>query len=323
MRHQGRFGWIRTMAVAWAAALAVQVSLPAAEWVTLSDGSLLTVWEVRTPSMRTDTAPATGGFLSWSIRDASGTRGGIVPPTGDLVPDAEPRLVLDPATGTVFLLWSRAETGVYTIHYARFDGAGWVDAHALTFGSGNDRLPRVGFDRTGATLFWVDDARRYFHAPFDPGFGRLYAVPRQLDHFQPGRPAGARIREDDGLFTNGGIDSPVPPGGKTCKNGCGASVWPGTSSATSTQGGQDSPVPPTKGGNPKPGGGNASAWGVAGNLGCRSQVLVIPSQDLTQAFVMRFDRGAVRFLNRIDLPSPVPDGHGDRIARTYLPTICR
>ena len=318
MGRRARSGWLKHTAVLAAAVLASLGTLRAAESLTLADGSVLSVWTARGRLAGNGSAAAPGSALAWSL---GGTSGGIVAPTGDAAADADPRLVLDRTTGTVFLLWSRADGAAYKIHYARFQAGAWVDAHALTFGRGNDRHPRAGFDHAGATLFFVADGSRYFHAPFDPAYGRLFAAPRLLARLVGYAPAPI-LGEGGDLFVNGGLDAPVPPTDRTCTGGCSsATTWSG---ATSTQGGMDAPVPPTNQGGSKPTGSgkNASAWGVAGDASCGSQILVVPARDFPGAHVIRYTDGQTRVLARIPLPATVPPGFGDQAARTYLPSVC-
>jgi hypothetical protein len=307
-------------AVACALTLAGLSPLGAAGPLALADGSLLSVWEVCAATPGTAAGRGAGGALAWSIQDDSGSRGGIIAPTGDAAPDTDVRLFLDPATGTPVLLWSRAESGTFKIHHARWDGVNWSDVHALTFGPGNDRHPRVGFDVTGATLFFMADGGRYFYAPFDAVHGRLFAVPRMVARLDGRAAAGPPIRSGGGLMVNGGTDAPVPPA-KTCPSDCTStgSSWSGTTAGTGTHGGQDVPVPPAKSGSKSD---SASGWGVAGDVACISQVLVVPARVPGTALVVRFRRGDARVVDRIAVPSPVPDAFGDLTARTYLPVFC-
>jgi hypothetical protein len=284
--------------------------------VALPDGSTLTVWEV-CAGVPGASGRSSGAALAWSIEDGSGSRGGIVAPTGDAAPDTDARLYLDPATGTPVLLWSRAEAGLYKIAYARWDGAGWSDAHLLTFGPGNDRHPRVGFDLTGATLFWIADGGRYYHAPFDPAHGRLFAAPRALPRLDGRVLAAPPVRGGGALMVSGGTDVPVPPT-KTCGTECvSGDSLSGSTAGMGTHGGQDIPTPPTK-----PKNGSSSVWGVGGDPACRSQILVVPSRVPDTALVVRFRRGDLRPVDRIAVPSPVPEAFGDLAARAYLPVFC-
>jgi hypothetical protein len=318
MRHRVRSGWLKHTAVAAAAVLASLGAPRAAETLILADGSVLGVWEARG---RADRLTGGGSVLAWSLGDARGTRGGVVGATVDRAVDTDARLAVDPATGTIFLLWSRADGGAFKIHYARFEAGGWVDAHALTFGPGNDRHPRAGFDRTGATLFFAGTGARYFHAPFDAAAGRLFAAPRALALL--GGSDGAVVGDDGDLFVNGGLDAPVPPTDRACVNGCSAAGAWGPAS-TSPEGNVDAPIPPTTqgGGKPTGNGSKASAWGVAGDGVCGSQVLVIPSRDLRNASVIRFTGGEARVLARVPVSAPVARDFGDQTARAWLPLVC-
>lgn len=248
-------------------------------------------------------------------------------PAAEPMPAADaasaPRLAVDPVSGTLAAVWSRYDGLRYTISYARSEGGLWVDFHDLTFGPGNDREPRIGFDRTGAWLFWVTDGGRYLHAPLDLSRGRLHAVPRPL----PGSlaaPVPASGLRSPGDLSVDATDAPIPPA-KVCKgDGCtaGASVLPAPGDATIQA--TDAPIPPGhsnhNGGAPNPN--QLSAWGVGGDPLCSSIVLVLPSRDGRTASVVRFSAGLATLVDRIGLPSPMLAGFGDQAALTYLPSLC-
>jgi hypothetical protein len=238
--------------------------------------------------------------------------------------DPAPRLAVDPVSGTLAAVWSRHDGIRSTITYARFESGLWVDFHDLTFGPGNDREPRIGFDRSGAWLFWVTEGGRYLYAPIDLSRGRLHAVPRSLPGSlaASGPASGPRTSGDLSLDAT---DAPIPPT-KTCKgDGCtsGSSLLaaPGDGTVQAT----DAPIPPGRG-NPNGGGGpnpnEASAWGAGSDSSCGSIVLVVPARDGRSASVVRFSSGLAAPADRIGLPSPVPPGFGDHAALTYLPSLC-
>ncbi|HEU4401648.1 MAG TPA: hypothetical protein VFT43_06035, partial [Candidatus Polarisedimenticolia bacterium] len=105
----------------------------AATLVTTSDGRTYAVWERRAPSA-----------IAFSFTDATESAAGIIPVTDDVARDTSPALALDPRTGSVVAVWSRFDGSYFKIAYARLESGIWVDFHYLTFGRGNDALPRLG-----------------------------------------------------------------------------------------------------------------------------------------------------------------------------------
>src|SRR5262245_31568795 len=85
--------------------------------VQLTDASVLKVWEQRGRAL-----PGRA-LLPWSINysvtDATGTRQGIVSPTGDTARDSAPFLILD-ETGSAVLVWSRFDGSYQKIAFSRY-----------------------------------------------------------------------------------------------------------------------------------------------------------------------------------------------------------
>ncbi len=284
--------WMRWAGAAGAALLVA--SLPAAApagGVTTSDGTLLSVWVVRSRSVMGTPAASS---IAYSASGPGGTVVGTVGPTGDATPDVSPRLALDPSSGAAALVWSRFEGVYYKISYARYEAGAWVDIHDLTFGTGDDLEPRLATSDAGSFLFWVS-ARRYLYAPVDLALGHLLAPPRalRLDGLHPAGPGTLR----------GGSDAPIVWGNK--KKG---SIWePGNQTL---EGGQDVPV--VNGGS-----NHASLWGVGSQGGCGAIVLVAPlSNGLLGAY--SFSNGTTALVGRAPIPASLPAGYADAVAAAYL-----
>lgn len=235
-----------------------------------------------------------------------------------------PLFAIDPVSGTLAAVWSRHDGLRFTLTYARLEEGHWVDFHDLTFGPQNDREPRIGFDRSGAWLFWVTDGGRHLYAPIDLSRGRLHAVPRSL----PGplaAPVPASAPRAPGDLTLDAADAPIPPTktckGDACASGASLPSAPGDATTQAT----DAPIPPSQSHNNGGGGPKAnqvSAWGVGSDSSCGSIVLVLPARDGRTASVVRFSGGLTALVDRTALPSPVPAGYGDHAALTYLPSLC-
>lgn len=285
-------------AIACASLLALPVPLDAAESVVAPDGSIHTVWELRTPTPigGTPTGGAGGRAIMYSVTDASGTRTGTIFPTADLEVDSSPRLVLDPVSRAPVVVWSRFDGSLFKIAYARFEGGVWTDFHYLSFGSGNDTLPRIGIGLTGAYLLWVVDSQRFSHAPVDLGRGLFFAAPRYIQWGTLQRYQG-RI-DDDPLSDPAGAPSP----GQRADD-------------TSVMGGSDIPV--VTGTNSL-----SSVWSVGSKKECAEQILIIPDPDMLTAYVVRYVNGSAGVVGRSLLPSPIPDGYGDAASRFYLGIYC-
>lgn len=299
-----RVGWMGSIV----AGLLLAASAPAHATSTLTtpDGAVHTVWEVRT-RFRLDGDRPGQWHLAYSVALPEGeTLTGIIAPTGDTAQDSAPRLALDPATRKAIVAWTRDDGTSLQIAYARFEAGGWGDFHYLTFGRSDKRLPRIGISLYGSFLFYVEDGQNYMYAPVDLSRGSLYAAPRAISQ-------GALQRTDDGSSTT-------------------SSVYLGASSSTAgtrlrepgdgtTQGGQDVPIN-IKCNKPDGCPSNANVWDVGSRSNCRPQVLVIPGGDLYQAYVVRFDDGAVSLLQVVPVPYPVPEDFGGTTAATFLDAIC-
>lgn len=287
------------------AALLLAASAPAQAASTLvaPDGAVHTVWEVRT---RVHLGPGQW-HLAYSVVPPDGeTLTGIIAPTEDTAQDSAPRLALDPVSRKPVVVWTRDDGSSLQIAYARFEAGAWGDFHYLTFARSNDTMPRVGASLYGSFLFYIEDWQHYMYAPLDLSRGLLYAAPRAISQ-------GSLQRTDGDTLTTSG-------------------VYAGASAATAgtmirepgdgtTQGGQDVPVN-IKCNKPDGCPGNASVWDVGSRASCRPQVLVIPGSDLYQAYVIRFDNGAVQLMQVVPIPYPVPEDFGGTTAATFLDTIC-
>jgi len=281
----------------------------------LADGTSITVWEQR------GRAGAGRGQEPWSINysvtDASGTRLGVVPPTADAARDSAPFLSTD-VTGSIVLVWSRLDGPYQKIAYTRFSGGAWTNFHYLTFGPGDDDQPRIGTGMTGSFLFYLTRTDNYQYVPLDLVAGRLFAAPRSID-LGSARGDIAAPRQTGSAATQGGtVDIPIVnrcPGNGTCSNAVGRSAGLVQAGGTTTQGGTvDIPVVNHSI--------KASVWGVGSSGDCGRMVLVIPSHDLTRAFVFRFAGGLTRVLQQVSLPSQVEEGFGAGLAASHLPLVC-
>ncbi|HXH28329.1 MAG TPA: hypothetical protein VNL37_04750, partial [Candidatus Polarisedimenticolia bacterium] len=142
------------------------------------EGGLVSVWEA--PLHGAQGGHPGGAFLAYAVADAQDLRIGTVQATIGPDRDADPSLTLDPASGHPVLVWSHGDRGNLKIAYARFEAGLWVDVHDLTFGPGDDLLPRIGRSATGSYLFWVTGEGRYLYAPLDLSGGRLFGAPQSL-----------------------------------------------------------------------------------------------------------------------------------------------
>ncbi len=275
--------------------------------LTTGDGSVLTVWEQKGRAMAGRQGAI--GAIGFSVTDASGTRVGVVPPTGDVARDASPFLALDDS-GTPVLVWSRFD-GVYDkIAYARYADGVWTDFKYLTFGSGDDDLPLIATTSDGSYLFYRGPADRYFFVSLDLEAGRLFASPRVLDLgiWHRGNP---HVADPGSPGTRGGLD--VPINNRNCRDlkPCTSVKLAGPGSKT-TQGGVDAPIV----------NGRASVWGAGSGDTCSHLVLIVPSEDVKTAVVADFHHGVARGLERITLSGQIPPGLGDTLASSYLPALC-
>ncbi len=295
------------LAVAALALLATgRPALASARSVVLPDGSSLKVWE---PSVKSKTGQAQASrVLNYSVTDASGTRLGVVPPTADAALDTAPYLSMD-ATGSAVLVWSRSDGLFRKIAYTRFSSGAWTDFHYLTFGPGDDDLPRIGTGSTGSFLFYLRPPDKYQYAPVDLIAGRLFAAPRAIDLGSARRDIEAPRRLGSAVGRAATVDIPVV----NRSAGAGQSVS-GLLQPTPQGGTVDIPVVNGK---------NKSAnWDVGSSGDCSRMVLVIPSYDLTQAFVFRFASGSTAVLEAVLLPSPIRERFAEELASSHLPFVC-
>jgi hypothetical protein len=190
--------------------------------------------------------------------------------------------------GASIRLWSRFDGVAQKIAWSRFVDGRWTDPRLVTFGPGDDLAPVFGTSSAGSFLYWTDGRGRVLYAPFDPGFGRLFAVPRTLRLAASGR---------GGPSTEGGTDAPVIIGlcdgtNDPCvQTGHGTPV-PFTTPPTngpSTEGGTDAPVVLSVGGtggdtgNSGSGDLNETILAAASSPSCGTQVLAVASGNRIHA----------------------------------------
>ena len=308
----------KAIGIGGAALLALVVScLPAfaePRVVMAGDGSLVSVWEERGRAPR----GSSGGNSSivFSVTDASGTRTGTVPPTGDPGRDSAPFLAPD-GNGSLVLLWSRFD-GVYRkIAFSRFTDGAWTGFRFVTFGPGDDDLPLFGAGRDGSYLFYVVQPNRFYHAPIDLATGLLIGAPRGIDVAALARQK-PRLVSPGAPSLQGGTDAPVTWRG--CKEG---GNCPGQPSRIylpgdgALQGGTDAPVVVNKSCV------KASQWGVGAEQACRKQVLVLPTADATSLLGVEFANGRFHLLDRRPLPPQAQERFGQSLADVLLPAVCR
>jgi hypothetical protein len=278
--------------------------------VTLADGSSLSVWEQRGRAV-----PGRGqesSSLGYAVTDVSGIHVGVVPISADAARDTSPFVTID-ETGSAVLVWSRFDGSNRKIAYARFSGGAWTNAHYLTFGPADDDEPRIGIDRSGSYLFFAGPGETYLFAPLDLVAGRLFASPKPV----PGSAHrdSAQIRAPGSIAIQGGVDAPVtgvsPP---DKRSGGSSSTLLKSVGRLTVQSAVDVPVNIQKT--------KSAIWAVGSGGGCRGIVLVVPSHDLKNASVLRFDDGSAGLLQRVALPGQVAERFGVDLAASYLPFAC-
>jgi len=291
---------------------AIPQSRAEAASVTLTDGSVISAWEVQVHGPAGDPDGSDGAAMGssalyYSISGASGTLVGAVSPTSDAARDTQPTLAVDPSTGSVSLLWSRFDGVSFKIAYAKLDGSAWTDFHILTFGRFGEFEPRVGSSSTGSYLFWLGSEGGLFYAPVDLAAGRLLAAGTVI-RVRPATAGGRTLQTGTGVSTSvnraGGHGSPARRD----------PLDPGT--ATLGADSADSPAPPKK---PH----TASTWSVWGSPGCRNLILVIPDTSLPVVHVILFVNGTSREIGRAAIPDPLPDRFADDLAAAYMNPNCQ
>lgn len=277
------------------------------------NGALVTVWEERgrVPLARTNG----NSSIAFSVTDASGTRTGTVPPTGDPGRDAAPFLASD-ADGSLVLLWSRFD-GIYRkIAFSRFTNGVWTGFRFVTFGPGDDDLPLFGAGQDGSFLYYVVQPNRFFYAPIDLTTGLLIGPPRGIDVAVLARQK-PRLTSPGAPSLQGGTDAPINWRG--CKDG---GVCPGTQGRiylpgdSTVQGGVDVPIAVHQCFV------RSSQWGVGAEHACRKQVLVLPIEDGKTVLAIEFHNGRFRVLDRRPLPAPAQEHFGQSLADHFLPSVC-
>lgn len=278
-----------------------------------ANGALVTVWEERgrTPQGR----PVGSSSIAFSVTDASGTRTGTVPPTGDAGRDAAPFLASD-GNGSLVLLWSRFD-GVYRkIAFSRFTDGMWTGFRFVTFGPGDDDLPLFGAGQDGSYLYYVVQPNHFYYAPIDLSTGLLIGPPRGIDVAALARQK-PRLINPGAPSLQGGTDAPISFRG--CKDGGNCPGQPARiylPGDGAVQGGTDVPVVVHQCGV------RSSQWGVGAEQACRKQVLVLPTEDATAVLAVEFLNGRFRLLDRRPLPSQAQERFGQSLADLLLPAVC-
>ena len=235
---------------------------------------------------------------------------GIISPTSDTALDLDPRLALD-QTGAPVVVWSRFDGTRFKISYARFADGGWSNFHYLTFGDGDDSLPRLGTSDSGSYLFWVAGGNRYWYAPVELSGGHLLATPRGL------RLGFLRSPGRGGM--HGGTDVPVnfvKNRSSQPVNNSGVLYDP---SGTVVQGGSDVPIVLGRNGAHV----KSALWGLGASADCHNVVLVVPDPSEEILHVFSFTNGATAEVDRIPTPSGAQDGFAESTASGYLTSACR
>jgi hypothetical protein len=210
--------------------------------------------------------------------------------------------VTAPESGAPIRIWSRFDGVAHKLAWSRFENGRWTSPRVVTFGPGDDMAPVFGTSSAGSFLFWTDGRGRVLYAPFDPEFGRLFAVPRTLPFSAAGR---------GGPSAEGGTDAPVILG--LCDGGatdpCVASGHGGTLPITSQptspspEGGSDAPITLSTGSSGT-GGESATTMTAASSLTCSTQVLAFAYGKKVQAVAID-GLGRVTLLGRFVLADDV------------------
>jgi hypothetical protein len=230
--------WMKTGAIIIGLTALTALPCLAGARITAPGGGTLTVEAVGL-DLAADAGREGTRALSWVLQDAAGIRTGVLPASSDAALDESPMLIADPRSGVPVLIWSHGEAGARKLAWARFETAGWVGVHDLTFGPADDRFPAVGVSSGGAFLFWRRDAGRVFYAPLDLSSGRLFAAPRHLAVSNHGW---------HGPSIEGGTDAPVILGTCTttslqpCLGSGRYPIDPGTVPPPTLDGGSDVPI---------------------------------------------------------------------------------
>jgi hypothetical protein len=307
------------MALAISLVAAGQVSLLAATSVRTADGALLSVHEVRLG--RNGDAPRA---LAFSLESGTRIRNGYVDRTMDRAIDQYPSLTLDPRSGNPVLVWSRSDGVSLKVAYARFERGTWRDLHFLTFGPGDNLLPRIESSRGGSFLYWTDADGNAFYAPVDAGSGRFFAAPRELPAPTVPSPSDNRlVGAGGGVVADGGHDVPVIIG--QCD---GTKSDPCVDGHTDTAQGTPPPAPPgADGGTDVP-----VIWGMvtppatstASSPECDSQVVAVASSTTGTISVVRIQPSgeAIRVATLKVAPGVVTSDAAAAAAAFYLHAAC-
>ena len=251
-------------------------------------------------------------------------------PTGQRQSDARvawPVPATAPESGAAIRIWSQFDGMANKIAWSRFVDGGWTSPRLLTFGPGDDLAPVFGTSNAGSYLYWTDRRGRVLYAPFDPEFGRLFAVPRTLPftgRSGPGVEGGTDVPVILGLCDGGASDPCVTPGH-------GGTSFTSQPDGPSPEGGGDVPIVLSMGGTGGSGtggsgtggsgtggsgtGGNSTsgsgsegmtttALAAASSPTCSTQVLVIASGRRVQAVAVE-GAGRVTLLGRFMLAAGV------------------
>jgi hypothetical protein len=278
------------------------------------------VWEQRERTFSGDSANAIAA-LRFSVIELDTRHEGVVNGTNDVALDAHPRLAFDPSTNEPVLVWSRWDGSRQKIAFSRYSGTNWSSPKIITFGPGDDQLPRLGTARDGEYLFWVSKGDHYMYAPFDLSTGNLLSSARQINPSYANDSSDIQIEEPPIDSVEGGADAPILGGSAFCSrhpNGkCrGRDGGPPEiqEPGQTIQGGSDAPIISIQS--------QSQLWAVASNRGCQAQVVAVPADDVRSLSILSFHNGTIRLRTRLAVPTPIPDGYGSQAARTFLTSLC-
>ncbi len=284
-------------------------------------GIIYEVWEQRERTFSGDSADAIAA-LHFAVIELDTRHEDVVNGTNDFALDTQPRLAFDPSTNEPVLVWSRWDGSHQKIAYSRYSGTNWSSPEIVTFGPGDDRLPRIGTARDGEYLFWVSKGDHYMYAPFDLSTGNLLSSAKQINPSYANDSSDLLLLEEPPIDSvEGGIDAPILGGSAFCTrhpNGKCRGRDGGPSEiqepGQTIHGGSDAPIISIES--------QSQLWAVASNRRCRAQVVAVPADDVQSLSILSFDNGRIRLSTRLAVPTPIPDGYGDQAARTFLMSLC-
>ena len=190
----------------------------------------------------------------------------------------------------------------------------------ITFGPGDDWLPRIGAALDGEFLFWISKGDHYMFAPFNISTGNLLSSAKQINPSYSNHTSDIPIEEET-LSVDGSADAPIITGNTLCirlPNGkCrGRNEGPASiqEPGNTIQGGSDAPIINIET--------QAQLWAIASNRACRTQVVAVPADDARSLSILTFRNGTIRLSTRLAIPTPLPNGYGHQAAQTFLTSLC-